>query len=550
MPLQQSEPADGVQTDEDEGLRASREANLQDEQSMGDWNERYQTAPSARIMQTMLNANQLPSPETSRSSSPELQRDGSSIQDAPEVDRNLHRTAFGSLDPTISRKSSASSIERVRSPVIVPKTELQDIPEEVRRPSKPSSLKVNGGVERVLKLSPRAMQELTSEPGSLSKLESPIETALLVPVSLEPSPALQTISDGHGSEESRLRANILAEALKTSRPREEGPRLRSTASRTDMRPHHVSRTYSTPPTKSPWPKTSGSVPSVPVRNPARSDQASEAIDHTSAVKPSKASERPHVPRLPLPPMSIHTYLQLELSSSSPSPFYINRSQESQIPYESSRVKFERLLNFLLLPSKLEHVLCFGALACLDAWLYTFTILPLRFFKAIAILSQWWFELLLKEIRFISDIIYNGLGRMWHRRSGRGDSIDSAEATRSRSGSRRPSMSTSPSFANQKSANGNAERPTFDGGLQDAEKRKKPIWGRRHHRRTKSQPSNLSPNHKADILQGLVIVCSCLILMRFDASRMYHSIRGQAAIKLYVIYNVLEVRWRPLHSFDY
>lgn len=29
-------------------------------------------------------------------------------------------------------------------------------------------------------------------------------------------------------------------------------------------------------------------------------------------------------------------------------------------------------------------------------------------------------------------------------------------------------------------------------------------------------------------------------MWFDASRMYHSIRGQAAIKLYVIYNVLEV----------
>lgn len=30
-------------------------------------------------------------------------------------------------------------------------------------------------------------------------------------------------------------------------------------------------------------------------------------------------------------------------------------------------------------------------------------------------------------------------------------------------------------------------------------------------------------------------------MKLDASRMYHSIRGQATIKLYVIYNVLEVR---------
>jgi hypothetical protein len=29
-------------------------------------------------------------------------------------------------------------------------------------------------------------------------------------------------------------------------------------------------------------------------------------------------------------------------------------------------------------------------------------------------------------------------------------------------------------------------------------------------------------------------------MKLDASRMYHSIKGQAAIKLYVIYNMLEV----------
>jgi hypothetical protein len=65
------------------------------------------------------------------------------------------------------------------------------------------------------------------------------------------------------------------------------------------------------------------------------------------------------------------------------------------------------------------------------------------------------------------------------------------------------------------------------------------WGRKH-RRTKSHPSSLSSNHKADILQGAVIICSCLILMKLDASRMYHSIKGQAAIKLYVIYNMLEV----------
>ncbi|KAL9607559.1 MAG: hypothetical protein Q9167_007541, partial [Letrouitia subvulpina] len=61
----------------------------------------------------------------------------------------------------------------------------------------------------------------------------------------------------------------------------------------------------------------------------------------------------------------------------------------------------------------------------------------------------------------------------------------------------------------------------------------------HHHRSKSTPSELGPDHKADIIKGFLILFSCLILMRFDASRMYHGIRGQAAIKLYAIYNVLE-----------
>lgn len=53
-------------------------------------------------------------------------------------------------------------------------------------------------------------------------------------------------------------------------------------------------------------------------------------------------------------------------------------------------------------------------------------------------------------------------------------------------------------------------------------------------------SDLQPSHKADILRGLVVFTSCWILMRFDASRMYHSIRGQNGVKLYVMYNMLEV----------
>ena len=61
------------------------------------------------------------------------------------------------------------------------------------------------------------------------------------------------------------------------------------------------------------------------------------------------------------------------------------------------------------------------------------------------------------------------------------------------------------------------------------------------------PSNLTSVHKADLLQGLVIVCSSIFLMNLDASRMYHFIRAQSAMKLYVIYNVLEVSDRLLSA---
>ncbi|CRK31810.1 hypothetical protein BN1723_014548, partial [Verticillium longisporum] len=159
------------------------------------------------------------------------------------------------------------------------------------------------------------------------------------------------------------------------------------------------------------------------------------------------------PSIPLPPMSIPTHLQLELSTQRPSPLYIHHSHTNDIPYESNAVKIERLKNVLLIPFYLERTLYFGTLACLDAWLYNFTILPIRFCVAVGVLIRW----------------------------------------------------------------------------------------------TKSMPSSLTSMHKADILQGAIILFSSTFLMNLDASRMYHVIRGQDAIKLYVIYNVLEVGDRLLSA---
>ncbi|KAH9978838.1 eukaryotic membrane protein family-domain-containing protein [Lactifluus volemus] len=52
---------------------------------------------------------------------------------------------------------------------------------------------------------------------------------------------------------------------------------------------------------------------------------------------------------------------------------------------------------------------------------------------------------------------------------------------------------------------------------------------------------LPPSQKADILRTLLLGLSILILIPLaDASKIYHSIRGQDTIKLYVIFNALEI----------
>lgn len=54
--------------------------------------------------------------------------------------------------------------------------------------------------------------------------------------------------------------------------------------------------------------------------------------------------------------------------------------------------------------------------------------------------------------------------------------------------------------------------------------------------------HLRLSHKCDIVKVALLVGTVIILQRMtDASQMYHSVRGQETIKLYVIFNVLEVR---------
>jgi hypothetical protein len=65
------------------------------------------------------------------------------------------------------------------------------------------------------------------------------------------------------------------------------------------------------------------------------------------------------------------------------------------------------------------------------------------------------------------------------------------------------------------------------------------------------PPPIPASQKADILRMALLASSVLILIPLtDASKIYHSIRGQDTIKLYVIFNALEVSvsYISCHSF--
>lgn len=264
------------------------------------------------------------------------------------------------------------------------------------------------------------------------------------------------------------------------------------------------------------------------------------LDHVFPQTDGAELPTPRLPAVPIPPVSLPTHLQLELAAQKPSPLYIQRPHSVDVPYESSAIKMERLINVVLLTPFLERTLVFGALACLDSWLYTFTILPLRFLLALGILMRWWGHVFAKEARWVTGFVWYGMGRLWSRmRSGqtRHESTDGALDD--------DKASHASSFDFQ---HDNLRTPLRRGSQADGEAKRRVSASRVRagpsgvfrHRRTKSRPSNLSAFNKADLLQGAIILFSAMALMKLDGSKMYHFIRGQSDIKLYVIFNVLEV----------
>ncbi|TPX13648.1 uncharacterized protein E0L32_005851 [Thyridium curvatum] len=479
---------------------------------------------------------------------PDLVQDHRQILSAPRLENNDDSPAEVAVTehtPTQAKSSSATQGRRHRNS---------------------SGAKSSSNHDIVRRLSANQMQELAAAPESLPVATIPSHPLSAGVVENGNRPSLVEQLQSAAAQAASLREQdtlrqeertpFAARAL-PGRPAV-GPRTVSTPP-TNRRTSNAqppvslssSRRNSSNPSHRPIPLNLESVTKIPATTPRPGSSARHDISDIRPVSPLPTA-------IPLPPMSIPTVLQLELAGHRPSPLYIHHSQGSDLPYESSAVKFERLKNFLLLPSFLERTMYFGVLACLDAWLWTFTILPIRFCVALGVLFRWWAYVIGKEVRWITGFVWEGLGRMW-RRGRRGRSISTtstADGAPQSAGEESRSQSRARHDSSASAANGNTGANGPIGESQSARKpeslrmngaQHRPLHGTFRHRRTKSMPSNLTSFHKADLLQGAVILFSSIALMNLDASRMYHFIRAQSNIKLYVIYNLLEVSDRLLSA---
>ncbi|KAK6526061.1 hypothetical protein TWF281_011100 [Arthrobotrys megalospora] len=236
------------------------------------------------------------------------------------------------------------------------------------------------------------------------------------------------------------------------------------------------------------------VPPTPAKHGEKSGSSANGTAQHTPTEPKHPRDA-----LTTAPLSIGDYLYLSLAT----------TPASKYDLVSAELRIEKLMNFLSLPLYLEGALWFGSFACLDGWLWNFTILPIRFLTALWLLLLYWMKL-------IGEIVAS-FAKSWLR----------PETAQLEAQQRKPSES-------EPQSTGSSTPAVPPDPKKDSKRRRLAALAKRR------KTSDLQPNHKADLLKGAVVIFSCWILMEFDASRMYHSIRGQNAIKLYVIYSVLEV----------
>lgn len=437
------------------------------------------------------------------------------------------------------KKLSSRTTEQARSPESswLPETEeLQNNPSSGRLNTKEESHGGGSFPEKVPKLSPSLLGEILGDTPTLlssqtqppppmaspsltsptrhtsttnSTTTSPIATKNLPSTGLHLTAQEQTLPAPPGIRRSKSFPRALQLNTQTSpppRPQVSQQQGRPVEKGRDMMSSRKSSTPKTPQssadgrgahTLSPKP----TKPTARSNNQNRRDSNSPSPIHppttTHLLKSATSTPSPAFPPLPL-----QTYFSLALASptshappsasySSQKPGLTQSANTHNLPQnhpdDSTAIAFERITNFLILPGKLEGALWFGMLACLDSWLYMFTILPLRFVRALGVLCAFWWGGIKSSLNW---------------------------------GSKAPKA---PERNSKSECIGKRCITPINAKIKRAKR-----------------VSDLQPSHKADILRGLVVFTSCWILMRFDASRMYHSIKGQNGIKLYVIYNMLEV----------
>lgn len=461
-----------------------------------------------------------------------------------------------------------------------PKKDVRRASSTTKRTRERSSTK-SSEQSAIRRLSASKIQELTASPDSLPVASvrdqplsaSAVETGSMAPPMAShfasPLPPYRTFDKIETSKSEAFGDTPLVRAMHSERPTLSSrmtttPALHRKSVSQNQAPVSSSRRNSFQPSPRPLPLNLDSNSNFLPSDPAKSHVSDAHNRHESRDSRESRDTRapsPIPPVFPIPPLSAPTFLQLELAAQRPSPLYIHQTYGSDIPYESSAVKFERLKNFLLIPPFLERTLMIGALACLDAWLWTLTILPMRFVLAVKVLAGWWGYVIAKEARWLVAFVWEGLGRMWKRgREGRSRGLSRVQSYDSTRSSEPPSRSPSRAREPLKEVNANGSSTGHNVSIGDAMKRSESArlratgngltlpsqtkprsrTGPSRHKRTKSTPSDLSSFHKADLLQFAVMVVSSLILTQLDASRMYHFIRAQSAVKLYVIYNLVEV----------
>ncbi|KAK4051468.1 Anaphase-promoting complex subunit 1 [Microbotryomycetes sp. JL221] len=206
-----------------------------------------------------------------------------------------------------------------------------------------------------------------------------------------------------------------------------------------------------------------------------------SAEASSATEPSREDEgggpgtfRVHHPERTKSDYSIHSAPELDMGHAGEEEVPIKENGSSEIRPSVTDVlavemdgeegiKSERVTNFLTVPKELEQIIAFGVTICLDSFLYTFTILPLRVIVA------------------FGHLVGNAYLNLIH----------PGQATR----------------------------------------------------------SHLRLSHKCDLTKAIILFVAFALLRRMtDASKMYHSVRGQDTIKLYVLFNVLEIADRLCCSF--